>query len=343
MIGLEYANARTAARRARLLGPRGLRELLARPTTPERLAMLADGCWRGALPATAAAGPVPLRTVAHGLVADGAGEAREVLSFLEGRPRQRVAALLRLQDAPVLEGVLRGLMRRDPALRIVAGTWPSPGLGPELVAELAALPTPARVPELLTRRGSPLGSAAASALEAAREEPRLVRLGVALQRAIVAGVRDALSGWDGDARLGRELVAQHVDHVNATTLLAVEVLVHPADLFVAGGRLDADGFARLAGLPMPERRVRLAAWIGPARGPRALDPALLANPTLTAQHLLQVRERELQRRARTAPLSIAVPLAFLAARTGEARRLRLLLLGAEHGLPVDDLLDLVEA
>ena len=342
MIGCEYANARAAARRGRLLGVRGLRELLARGTTAERLALLADGAWRGALP-SAAAGPVPLRAVARGLVADAAREARELLSFREGKPRRRVAALLQLQDAPVLEAILRGLVRRDPPLRILADTWPAPGLGPELVAELAALPTPAGVPELLARRGSPLAPAAAAAVAAAREEPRLVRLGVALQRAVVAGVRAAVSGWDRDARLARELLAQHVDHVNATTLLAVETLVHPEDLFLPGGRLDEAGFARLAGLTPAQRRARLAPWIGPARGPRRLDPELLASPTLTAQHLGQLREEELLRRARAAPLSIAVPLALLAARAGEARRLRLLLLGAEHGLPVEELLDLVEA
>jgi hypothetical protein len=255
-----------------------------------------------------------------------------------------MAALLRvLLDAPALEALLRGLVRRDAHGRILATTWPTPGLGPELLAELASLPGPERLPDVLARRGSPLAPAAAAAVAAARAEPRLIRAGVALQRTVVEGARAEVAGRGEDARVTATLLAAHVDHVNTTTLLAAVSLGDAAELFVPGGRLDAAAFVRLASMAPERRRARAAVLAGSAAGARRLDPELLRDPAVSAQLLSHLRERLLHRMARAFPHSVAVPLSALAERAGEARRLRILLLGAEHGLPPDLLLDLVEA
>lgn len=308
MAATDYANARVAARRAKLAGDRGLREALLRGT-PE------------------AAGPGP---------AELAMEAAQVLSFLAGAPRRRAAALLRLDDAAALEAVLRGLLLRLAPERILRGAPPSPGLSPDALGALAALPGPERAPEALAAMGSPLAPAAAAAVEAAAQEPRLLRLGVALQRAAVDGARGELRGRGEDAAVAARALALHVDALNATTLLAVEAPAAPEELFVAGGGLDAAAFAALAALAPEARRERLGAWLG-------LDPAALADPARASELLARRRERWLAREARARPFSIAVPLAYLAARAGEARRLRLARLGHAHGLAPEALLDLVEA
>jgi vacuolar-type H+-ATPase subunit C/Vma6 len=46
--------------------------------------------------------------------------------------------------------------------------------------------------------------------------------------------------------------------------------------------------------------------------------------------------------ARVHPLSIAVPLAFVLERQAEVRQIRLVLRGAEFGLPAEELLALME-
>ncbi|GEJ56300.1 V-type ATPase subunit [Anaeromyxobacter diazotrophicus] len=308
MAETDYANARVAARRARLLGDRGLRELLL----------------RGAAPEGPGSSPAEL-----------AREAARVLGFLSGAARRRVAALLRLEDAPTLEALLRGLLLRLPPERILRGAPPSPGLGPEALAALASLPGPERAPEALATRASPLAGAAAAAVKASAREPRLLRLGVALERALVEGALRELRGRGEDARLAARALALHVDAVNAATLLAVEAPARPDELFVAGGALDAPAFARLFEQAPASRREALARWLG-------ADPAALAEPARAAELLARRRERWLLREARARPFSIAPPLAYLAARAGEARRLRVVRLGQEHGLPGEALLDLVE-
>lgn len=309
MAATDYANARVAARRARLLGGRGLRELLV----------------RGAAPETAAPGPAEL-----------ALECARVLAFLAGAPRRKVAALLRLEDAPTLDAVLRGLLLRLPPERILAGAPPSPGLGPGVLGALAALPGPERAPQALSDLGSPLAGAAAAAVKASSEEPRLLRLGIALRRTLVDGVRAEIHGRGEDAMLAARALSLHVDAVNAVTLLVVEAPAHPDELFVPGGTLDAPAFADLARSPPEVRRERIAAWLD-------ADPAALADAGRASELLARRGERWLAREARARPFSIAPSLAYLAARAGEARRLRVVRLGHEHGLPAEALLDVLEA
>jgi V/A-type H+-transporting ATPase subunit C len=50
----------------------------------------------------------------------------------------------------------------------------------------------------------------------------------------------------------------------------------------------------------------------------------------------------MRREARVHPLSLAVPLCFVLERRAEVQRIRLVLRGAEFGLPADELLALVE-
>jgi vacuolar-type H+-ATPase subunit C/Vma6 len=340
----DYAAARAAARRARLLGERGLHELAARATTEERLAALAGGPWGAAVAAAdgLARPGAPHAALGHAgraLLADPAREAREILSFLDGEPRALVAALLLLDDLPALEALLRGLVLREPADRIAESVPPAPGLDEGLVRELSALAGPEAAPAALRRRGHALAHAADEAVRAAREAPRAARLAAALRAGAVRQVARAVRGRGEDAALARRLLAAHLDHLNAVVALAADDAPEP---FLAGGALDLAALGRIARLPAAARPAALAAAARAAGGP-ALDARALSSPARATLHLAAARARWLAREARARPLSIAVPLAYLAARAAEARRLRLALAGAERGLPADDLLDLWEA
>jgi vacuolar-type H+-ATPase subunit C/Vma6 len=66
------------------------------------------------------------------------------------------------------------------------------------------------------------------------------------------------------------------------------------------------------------------------------------DPFAVDQVLRQALAEVMRREARLDPLSLAVPLAFVLERQAEVRQIRLVLRGAEFGVPADELLALVE-
>jgi vacuolar-type H+-ATPase subunit C/Vma6 len=132
-------------------------------------------------------------------------------------------------------------------------------------------------------------------------------------------------------------LADHADARNGATLLVLAGVVPAAAPWIDGGvRLPP---ARLEALA---RGGGEAARVAVARAFR-LPPAALATPARAERALESALVRALHREARLRPLSIAVPLAYLAARREEVRRTALVLRGAAVGLDADELLDLVEA
>jgi V/A-type H+-transporting ATPase subunit C len=334
---LDGLNARIGARRSRLLGPAGLRDLLARPTLEGRLELLARTSWGGALPAGVARGDDPLGAVEAALRGAVHAEALRMVERAEGaRPRALLTAFLELDAPQALKVVLRGVVAGAPPDRIAAMAPPAPSLPPVRVRELAAAPRVEAVAEALSAQGHPLAPALAAAL-AARAEHGLLPLEVALDRAagVAARAACALGGEDGRILAGH--LADLADARNAATLLALAGAPPSADLFVEGGtRLPAAAFGRLAGAEAPALRAALAA-VFPG------GAAALARPWSAERALERALAARLHRAARARPLSIAVPLAYLAARRAEARRIAVVLRGAALGLPGDEILDLAEA
>ena len=123
------------------------------------------------------------------------------------------------------------------------------------------------------------------------------------------------------------------------TLLALAGARRPRAEPVGAGRPRA-GRAALAALA---RAGLDAARAAVARAFRASPPAALADALVRGPRPRARLLAPLAREARAQPLSIAVPLAYLAARREEIRRLALALRGAALGLPPEELLDLVEA
>jgi len=332
---LDFTNARLGARRARLLGAAGLREVLARPSLEARLAVLRPLPLGAALPA--GIGPDPLAEVEGALREAWRLEAAAMVASAEGaRARALLEVFLGLEDAAAVKAVLRAVARGLPADRALAAAPPTPGLPEATLRAAAAAPTVAEAIERLAAAAGPLAAALREALPLGKEGD-LLPLEVAADRAVVERARRAARGRGEDARLLLRHLEDRVDARNAATLLALAGTPPSADLFVAGGRrLPEPEFRRLAEGGTGALLAGLArlfpgegaAFARPWSADRALERALIA---------------PLRREARRRPLSIAVPLAYLAERRAEVRRVALVLRGAALGLPGDELLDLVEA
>ncbi|HEY7726005.1 MAG TPA: V-type ATPase subunit [Anaeromyxobacteraceae bacterium] len=342
MRDCDFANARIGARRARLRGEQGLRELVASPDLETRLDLvLAGGARRGRI--LLERGPGRLRAVELLLADEVRTESARIDADLGPRARRLLRALLLLDDADSLKVVLRAILRGEPAERAAARAAPTPALPFPVLRDLAAAPTPAAAAEALARLGHPLAAALRDALPALREAPPLLRLETALDAGAFRAAEAAARGIGAGPPLVRRQIAIRADHLNVATLLALGEGARAEGLFLPGGRMDEARFLAFAADGPEERREGLAAFLGPVRGKQRALPEELAVPARAAQLLAQSLERALQREARRDPLSLAVPIAYLAARRGEARRVRALLRCAEFGLPAGDQLDLLEA
>lgn len=336
MARLDYANARLGARRAQLLGVGALRAVLSRPSLEERLELLKRMRLGAGL--SDAQGPDPLAAAEVALREEWRSEAAMVLADAEGeRPRALLRAFLGLDDAAAAKAVLRAAARGRGADRALAAAPATTCLDETAVRLAAAAPN---VPEAIERlaTAAPDVAAALRAALPASAPGDLLALELAVDRAVTRRARAAAAGRGEDASVLRRHVEDRIDARNAATLLELAGAppVH-GDPFLEGGRrLRAPEFRRLAGAPAAEVRGAIAR-VFPGIDPRALETPWGADAELERAWIAPLR-----RDARALPLTIAVPLAYLAERRAEIRRVALLLRGAELGLAADELLDLVE-
>jgi V/A-type H+-transporting ATPase subunit C len=336
---LDFANARTRARSSRLAGARALRELLARPSLPARLELVR------ALPAGAAVpaepGADPVAAAERGLRDGLRREALALVEAAEGRrPRRLLLAFLALDEATAVKAVLRGVARGAALDRTLAAAPPVPALPDEALRVAAASSSLEGALEALAAAGSPVAAAAREALPRVAEEG-LLPLELAADRAALARAAAACRRGGEDGAVLARHVADRADARNAATLLALAGARPAVEPWVPGGRRwDEPALALLAGAgphpPLEAARAAVARAFGLAAGD-------LATPWAADRALARACATALAREARARPLSLAVPLAYLAARREEVRRLALALRGAELGLPAEELLDLVEA
>jgi V/A-type H+-transporting ATPase subunit C len=334
---LDYANARIGARRARLLGAAEVRELLARPDLEARLDLLGRLGLGPALPAETVRGLEPLGAVEAALRADVQREGFRLMAQAEGtRARELLAAFLELEAPRAVRAVLRGIVAGAPLDAIAAMAPPTPELPPERIRDLAACTTVEEVADRLESWENALGPALRAALPA-RGEHGLLPAEVALDRAAAGRALEACRAAREDARILRAHLRRRIDVRNAETLLVLAGAPAGAELFVAGGaRIDQAEFLRLSGLPGEALRAGLDALF-PGVGPA------LARPWAADRALERAALAPLRREARARPLSLAVPLAYLAERLAEVRTVAVTLRGAELGLPAEEILDLAGA
>jgi vacuolar-type H+-ATPase subunit C/Vma6 len=339
----DYANARIAARRARLLGPAGLRELAIRSELEGQLDVLRRSLWGRALGQERADALRDIPAVERALAAEESTQRAEIETFVERGARETLRAVLLPDAAAGLAILLRGVGGGEQAEEVLARHLEVPDLPMPVARAVAAAPNLEGAATALEAAGSALAPILRGALPAARGEPAQLHLEVAMQRAALAHARAAALRERGDGAALRDAVTLHTDHVNAATLLSVETAAHAQDLHLEGGRLGRAHFARLAALPPAERLAPLASFVNSPGLGRRLGPSDLARPGAAEQRLAAIRERSLHRAARARPLGLAVPVAWLVAIRGELRRIRLVLRGTAFAVPADELLELVEA
>jgi V/A-type H+-transporting ATPase subunit C len=352
MARLDHVNARVGARRARLIGAEGLRELLVRPTLAARVELLV----RTGRIARAPAEPQPPPPAAGEARAAGRGDDAPILAAVEvalrdgvradearllaevegSRPRGLLEAALRLRAVQGLKILLRGVTHGVAPDRLVERVPPSDALPEASVRRLAGAASPDALAALLADEGSPYAEPLRAGLRE-RDRVGLLAAEVGMDRVAYARVADAARGGGEDAAALVGWLAGQADTRNAITLLLLGLASPSHSLFVPGGRrLTAGAFARLARGGAEERRLAAAALV-PCAPERLGDAA-------SAEMLLQRAEvRRLTLAARRQPLSLAVPLAWMEARREEVRRIAVVLRGASLGLSGDAILGMVEA
>lgn len=334
MARLDRVNAWVGARRSRLAGPEVLRELLVRPSLEARIELLVRS---GRIPAPGGdGGGAPLEAVEAALRAGVRADEVRLLRDVEGaRPRRLLAAAIGIQEGQGLKVLLRGTAFGAPAERLLAQAPATEGLPEHRLRALAEAASPEALAERLSVEGSPFAAPLRAAL-VERDRDGLLPAEVAIDRVAFGRVADAARGRGEDAASLSDWLAATADARNALTLLALGANVPSRDLFIPGGRrIGAGTFARLARGGAAARRLAAAALV-------PCDPARLADPAGAERLLERAVTRRLTLAARRAPLSLAVPLAWLAARREEIRRYAVLLRGTLMGLPGEVILDLVE-
>jgi V/A-type H+/Na+-transporting ATPase subunit C len=333
---LDFANARIAARRARLLGARVMGELVARPALDARVEVLRRTHAGETLPpALGGADPIAVLEVAlRGAVLR---DAWQIVRDAEGKSaRACLVAVLDIDEAEAVKAIVRGLSQGAPLDRILAAAPETPALPEGTLRAAASAPTPAAALELLAEAGSAVAAAARPAL-GAQTPPGLLPLEIAADRAALTRAREACRGGGEDRRILASHLSDVVDVRNAETVLALAGAPPIEDPFVPGGRrLGEAALARIASLGDAGA---VPAAVGAALG---IPPSALARPGHAEGALARAVLTRLRRQARASPLSVAVPLAFLAERRAEVRRVALLLRGTALGLPPEDVLDLAE-
>ncbi len=349
MARLDHVNARVGARRARLIGAGGLRELLVRPTLAARIELLVSRGRLTGLPEVEGTAPAGTEAVARleesrliaaveaALRAGVRADEERLLDEVEGaRARRLLEAAVGLQEARAIKGLLRGTAHGVPPDRLIALVPPTRRLPEDRVRRLAEAASPGAFAALLAEAGSPYAEPIRAGLRE-RDRVGLLAAEVAIDRVGFAEVAAASGRGGEDAAALNAWLSGQVDTRNANTLLALGAAVTSLPLFLPGGRrIPADAFGRLARGSAEARRSAAAALVPCA-------PDRLGDPSAAELLLASAEVRRLTLAARRQPLSLAVPLAWIEARRDEIRRIAVVLRGAALGLPGDAILGMVEA
>jgi V/A-type H+/Na+-transporting ATPase subunit C len=344
MAHCDYANARVRAMRGRLLGPKGITELLAQPDLAARLDYLKKTDYGEAVAAHLMREPDALSGAERGLRRRLIDDLLQIDRFLRGdRVRSLFRAVLALEDGWNIKTVLRGITQGEPPERTFPLLAPTPELDDPALEEMVRQKDAKAVVDLLATWNSPYAATLTQAFAGYAPHQELFLLEVALDQFLYAQALDAARGDGEDGRILTRFLETQIDVANTGTLLKRADGGRCDDLFIRGGLfMTLKRFQEFALLR--ERNLR-EAMVG--LGGLHLDPRLAtmeerADPFTVDQILHQVLREAMQREARVNPLSLAVPLSFVLERRAEVQRIRLVLRGAEFGVPGDELVALLE-
>jgi V/A-type H+-transporting ATPase subunit C len=344
MARADYANARVRARKGRLLGPKGITELVAQPGLHARLEYLKQTDYGPQLVAQLAREEDPLRAAERGLRQQLADDLLAIDRFLRGEHAAGLfRAVLAFEDGWNLKTVLRGITRGEPQERIFLLLAPTPELDEAALAELVRQKDVKAVLDLLTTWRSPYAASLERAFESYLPQRDLFLLELALDQQLFASALLAARGDGEDGRMLHGFLETQIDLANAAVLLQRADGAKSSELFITGGGLlTLKRFQRLSALGDCELREALARLERLHIGGRLTALGERADPFTADQVLRQAMRQAMRWEARVHPLSIAVPLSFVLERRAEVQRIRLVLRGAEFGLPGEELLALVE-
>lgn len=344
MARCDYANARIRAMKGRLLGAKGITELLAQPGLAARLDYLKKTGYGEAVAAHLTREPDALRGAERGLRARLVDDLLRIDRFLRGeRVRALFRAVVAFEDGWNVKTILRGITQGEPPERTFLLLAPTPELDDPALGEMVRQKEVKAVVDLLATWRSPYAVPLTQAFPRYRTHRELFLLEVALDQFLFARALDAARGDGEDGRVLLGFLETQIDLANAGTLLKRADGGRSDELFIPGGRLlTLKRFQQLSSLRERDLREALA-----RRGPLHLGAGLAtederADPFAVDQILHQALREAMQREARVRPLSLAVPLSFVLERRAEVQRIRLVLRGAEFGLPAGELVALVE-
>lgn len=318
--GCDYANARVHAMRSRLLGRGGIAALLAEPGLRARLEFLERTDYREAVAAAGGTSAQQLAAAERGLRKRLMDDLTLIDGFLAGeRPRALFRSILAFEDGWTIKTVLRGIAASAAPERMLLLLAPTPELGQGALEELVRQREIKAVVDLLATWRSPYARPLVGALASGAHRFDLLHLEVPLDRLLFRRALEAAACGGEDGRVLRTLLETQIDLVNAATRAKLADQDGAEEFFIPGGRAMA-----------------------PA-GSRFYEPLAALRDPVAADHLLRGALKEAMRRETAQhPLSLAVPLSFVLDRRAEIQRIRLVLRGAEFGLPAGELLELVE-
>lgn len=344
--GCDYANARVRAMRGRLLGRDGIAELLAQPGLAARLEFLKRTDYGEALAEHLGQGSDLLAAAERGLRARLMDDLAQINRFLQGeRPQTLFRAIVAIEDGWILKTILRGVAAGEKSKRIFPLLAPTPELDHTALGELVRQRDVKAVIDLLATWHSRYAQPLEEALPSYVSRRELLYLEAALDRFVFGWALEAARRHGGeDGRVIRRFLEVQIDLVNAATLLKYAGHAGAEEFFIPGGRiLGLRRFRQYAAAEAQALRDALARDGRLFMAPGLIGLATLEHPFAADQLLHRALTEAIRREARQNPLSLAVSLAFVLDRQAEIRRIRLVLRGAEFGLPAAELLELIEA
>ncbi|MBI3047668.1 MAG: V-type ATPase subunit [Acidobacteria bacterium] len=342
--GCDYANARVRAMRSRLLGRAGIAALLAEPGLAARLEFLKRTDYGEAVTAHLGGESDQLAATERGLRARLMDDLAQIDRFLAGtRVRALFRSILAFEDGWTIKTILRGVAAGEAPERMFLLLAPTPVLDHAALEQLVRQREVKTVVDLLATWRSPYARALVEGLAAYAQRRDLLYFEVPLDRVLFGRALDAARRDGEDGRMLLAFLEAQVDLVNAATLLKIAGHGGADEFFIAGGRVIGPRryrqYARLDAASLKAalaREGRLLAAAG------LVTLAALDDPVATDQLLQRALGEAMRREALRNPLSLAVPLSFVLERRAEIERIRLVLRGAEFGLPAAELLELVE-
>lgn len=314
-----YINTRVRVMRTALLDGKSLDAALAAGSYPEFLRVLSESGFAESLRGAATEGaglPELDEVLSRNLFA----ATQKVLGFADGQARRQIETMLMRWDLTNLKTIARGVAAGRGAEDIRAGLILGGTIKAALLDNTAASTDLTGAASALAASRHPLAAAFRRGAAAYQASGDLLDLEVALDQGYYRYVRETSK----DSALNRYF-AREIDVTNA--LLARQAVasgqaVRP-EFFVAGGRLNADGYARLG---------------SGDSGPSAEIASIMEAPDLQDAEVAARRVLDKATRALAAdPLGPGIVLDFLRRKQIEAAKLRLIGRAKYYGLPEEQI------